>query len=251
MRTPSNSALPQTRGCKRFVPAQRPVGNRLLEILATESCRHQYPRLEHVRLEAGMVIIESEARPSHVYFPEDCAVSLLCSTYDGATAELGMIGNEGALGLALFLGGGSMPGEAMVQTSGRAARVPAQLVKDMFQQCSVFQAQVLRFTQAFITQLVQRSICNRVHSIEQRLCRWLLFAQDLTRRDELNVTQEVIGTMLGARREGVNHAADRLKEAGLIRYTRGRVTILERAGLEARGCEGHGVIRKEYDRLLA
>jgi CRP-like cAMP-binding protein len=225
--------------------------NRLIAALPDEVQRRIAPHLEAVRFRLGEVVYESGQRLTHVHFPVDCIVSLLYTMADGATAEIGMVGAEGVVGIALFMGGETMPSRAVVQSAGQALRMPAEALQEEFRRGGPFQLALLRFTQALITQMSQTAACNRLHEIEQRLCRWLLLSRDRLQSDELLVTQELIAGMLGVRREGVSVAAGALQAAGLIRYARGRITILDRAGLEARTCECYRAVRDACESLLA
>lgn len=225
--------------------------NRLIAALPDEVQRRIAPHLEAVRFRLGEVVYESGQRLTHVHFPVDCIVSLLYTMADGATAEIGMVGAEGVVGIALFMGGETMPSRAVVQSAGQALRMPAEALQEEFRRGGPFQLALLRFTQALITQMSQTAACNRLHEIEQRLCRWLLLSRDRLQSDELLLTQELIAGMLGVRREGVSVAAGALQAAGLIRYARGRITILDRAGLEARTCECYRAVRDACECLLA
>ncbi len=186
----------------------------------------------------------------HVYFPTTSHVSLLYTMLDGATAEMGLVGNEGVVGIALFMGGDTTPNQAVVQGGGKALRMKAKAMQNEFRRGGEFQLLLLRYTQALITQISQTAVCNRLHSVEQRLCRWLLMTRDRVQTDKLEMTQEFISHMLGVRREGVTHAAHRLQDAGFIRYVRGHIEILDRHGLEAHVCECYGVVQAENDRLF-
>lgn len=198
----------------------------------------------------GDIIYEGGERPSHVYFPLDCVISLLYTMESGASADMAMVGNEGVVGIALFMGGESVPSRAVVQSAGDALQMPARGLQDEFRRGGAFQIALLRYTQSLITQMSQTAVCNRLHSIDQQLCRWLLLSHDRLHSDDMIMTQELIASMLGVRREGVTVAAGRLQAAGLIRYSRGRITILDRAGLEARVCECYDVVKRECERLL-
>jgi CRP-like cAMP-binding protein len=202
-------------------------------------------------MELGQVVYAGGERLGGVYFPLDCIISLLYTMEDGASADMAMVGNEGVVGIALFMGGESMPSRAVVQTAGAALKLPAPALQEEFKRGGAFQIALLRYTQSLITQMSQTAVCNRLHSIDQRLCRWLLLSHDRLHSDEIVMTQELIASMLGVRREGVTVAAGRLQAAGLIRYARGRIIILDRPGLEARVCECYGVVRRECARLLS
>jgi CRP-like cAMP-binding protein len=186
----------------------------------------------------------------HVYFPTTAIVSLLYVMLDGASAEIGVVGNEGIIGVALFMGGETMPNRAVVQSAGHAYRLKGQLLKQEFNRSGELQHLLLRYTQALLTQMSQTAVCNRHHSLDQQLCRWLLLSLDRLPANVLVMTQELIANMLGVRREGVTEAAGKLQKAGLIRYQRGHITVLDREGLEARSCECYAVVKQEYDRLL-
>jgi CRP-like cAMP-binding protein len=195
-------------------------------------------------------VYESGATLSHVYFPTTAIVSLLYVLQNGASAEIAVVGNEGVVGISLFMGGKSTPSRAVVQSAGHGIRLNAEFLEREFNQSGPVMHLLLRYTQALITQMAQTAVCNRHHSLDQQLCRWLLLSLDRLRGDELNMTQELIANMLGVRREGVTEGAVKLQNAGLIRYARGHITILDRAGLEKRTCECYAVVKKEYDRLL-
>ncbi len=202
--------------------------------------------LEPVQLAAGSVIAEVGARTKHAYFPEDCVVSLQCTTRDGTSTEFGMVGSEGVVGTAAIVEGARTHGRAVVQRAGRALTLPLKALMDSCRHCSGFRSSLLRFSWAFNAQVAQRSICHRVHSIEHHLISWLLLMHDRSSCDDFEVTQEVLGELLGARREGVGIAAKHLRDDGLICYRRGRLTILDRAALEARSCECYEIIRQAY-----
>jgi len=198
----------------------------------------------------GQVVYEFGAHLDYVYFPTTAIVSLLYTMENGATAEMGLTGNDGVVGIALFMGGGTMPNRAVIQSSGGALRMTARVLQDEFARGGKFQGLLLRYTQALITQISQTAVCNRLHSVEQQLCRWLLLSHDRLPTDELIMTQELIGDMLGVRREGVTLAAGRLQAEGAISYVRGHITILDRSRLEQSVCECYKVVRDEFDRLL-
>jgi len=198
----------------------------------------------------GEVLYESGATLTHVYFPTTSIVSLLYVMENGASAEIAVVGNEGLVGVALFMGGESTPSRAVVQSAGHGFRLKAQWMKEEFNRAGPVLHLLLRYTQALITQMSQTAVCNRHHSLDQQLCRWLLLSLDRLRGDELVMTQELISNMLGVRREGVTESANKLQQAGLISYARGRITVLDRAGLEKRTCECYAVVKREYDRLL-
>ena len=226
------------------------LGNWLLDALPSEEHERLNPDLEPVSFALGDVIYESSAHMDYVYFPTSSHISLLYTMLNGSTAEMGLVGNEGVVGIALFMGGETTPNRAMVQGSGDAFRMKSRPMLDEFKRGGEFQHLLLRYTQALITQISQTAVCNRLHSVEQRLCRWLLMTHDRTHSDELQMTQEFISNMLGVRREGVTHAAHNLQDQGLISYVRGRIRILDRKGLEAQVCECYGVVKEEHDRLL-
>jgi CRP-like cAMP-binding protein len=224
--------------------------NDLLAALPEPEWQRWLPELESIDMPLGQVLYESGTTLSHVYFPTSSIVSLLYVMEDGASAEIAVVGNEGIVGVSLFMGGGSTPSRAVVQSAGRGLRLKAQMMKDEFNRNGPVLHLLLRYTQALITQMSQTAVCNRHHSLDQQLCRWLLLSLDRLQGDELVMTQELIANMLGVRRGGVTEAALRLQEAGLIRYARGHITVLDRAGLERRTCECYAVVKKEYDRLL-
>ena len=198
----------------------------------------------------GQVLYESGRTLSHVYFPTTAIVSLLYVMENGASAEIAVVGNEGIVGISLFMGGESTPSRAVVQSAGWGFRLRAQMIKDEFNRSGPVMHLLLRYTQALITQMAQTAVCNRHHSLDQQLCRWLLLSLDRLRSNDLVMTQELIANMLGVRREGVTESALKPQTAGLIRYARGRISVLDRPGLEARTCECYAVVKKEYDRLL-
>ena len=224
--------------------------NHLLAALPEAQLKYWLPHLESVSMPLGQVLYESGATLSHVYFPTTAIVSLLYVMENGASAEIAVVGNDGIIGISLFMGGESTPSRAVVQSAGQGYRLKAQLMKDEFDKSGPVLHLLLRYTQALITQMAQTAVCNRHHSLDQQLCRWLLLSLDRLQNNELVMTQELIANMLGVRREGVTEGALKLQEAGLIRYARGRITILDRAGLEKRTCECYAVVKKEYDRLL-
>jgi CRP-like cAMP-binding protein len=208
------------------------------------------PQLELVDMQLGEVLYEAGGTLSHVYFPTTAIVSLLHVMENGASAEIAVVGNEGLLGISLFMGGESTPSRAVVQSAGEGWRLKAQTMKDEFNRAGPVLHLLLRYTQALITQMAQTAVCNRHHSLDQQLCRWLLLSLDRLQGNELVMTQELIANMLGVRRESVTEGALKLQRAGLIRYARGRITVLDREGLEQRTCECYAVVKKEYDRLL-
>jgi CRP-like cAMP-binding protein len=227
-----------------------PTQNRLLAALPRDEYERILPHLGHVSFKLGEVVYESGGQMEHIYFPITAIISLLYLMEDGSSAEMGMAGNEGLVGVALFMGGDTMPNRAVVQSAGKAVRMRAQVLRNEFARGGVFQRLLLRYTQALLTQMSQTAVCNRLHEIGQQLCRWLLLSHDRLGSDELVMTQELIANMLGVRREGVTAAAGRLQEQGLISYVRGRIQILDRPGLEAAVCECYKVVKDEYDRLL-
>ncbi|MEP6911235.1 MAG: Crp/Fnr family transcriptional regulator [bacterium] len=226
------------------------LGNWLLDALPSEEYERLKPNLEPVSFSLGDVIYESSEHMAHVYFPTTSHISLLYTMLNGSTAEMGLVGNEGVVGIALFMGGETTPNRAMVQGSGDGFRMKSKPMLDEFKRGGDFQHLLLRYTQALITQISQTAVCNRLHTVEQRLCRWLLMTHDRTHSDELQMTQEFISNMLGVRREGVTHAAHNLQDQHLISYVRGRIKILNRKGLETTVCECYGVVKEEHDRLL-
>jgi len=208
------------------------------------------PQLEWADLPLGQVMYESGRTLSHVYFPTTAIVSLLYVMENGASAEIAVVGNEGVVGISLFMGGESTPSRAVVQSAGEGFRMKSQFVKDEFGRAGPVMHLLLRYTQALITQMAQTAVCNRHHSLDQQLCRWLLLSLDRLQGNDLLMTQELIANMLGVRREGVTEAALKLQKLGLIRYARGHISVLDRPGLEQRSCECYAVVKAEYDRLL-
>ncbi|OAH98897.1 Crp/Fnr family transcriptional regulator [Methylomonas methanica] len=227
-----------------------PQHNHLLNALPDAEYQRLLPHLERVEMPLGEVIYESGGELRYVYFPTTCIVSLLYVMENGASAEIAVVGNDGIIGVALFMGGGGMPNRAVVQSAGHAYRLRGQLLMQEFNRYEGMLHLLLRYTQALITQMAQTAVCNRHHSVDQQLCRWLLISLDRLPSNELTMTQELIANMLGVRREGVTEAAGKLQHAGLIHYSRGRITVLDRPGLEARVCECYRVVRAESDRLL-
>jgi CRP-like cAMP-binding protein len=232
------------------IPSLDHNANHLLAALPNLIYTRWLAHLEDVELSLGQVLYESGGTLSHVYFPTTAIVSLLYVMENGASAEIAVVGNEGIVGISLFMGGESTPSRAVVQSAGRGLRLKAQTMKDEFNQAGPVLHLLLRYTQALITQMAQTAVCNRHHSLDQQLCRWLLLSLDRLQGDELVMTQELIANMLGVRREGVTEGALKLQQAGLIRYARGRITVLDRGGLEKRTCECYAVVKSEYDRLL-
>ena len=232
-----------------------PRQNYLLKSLPAAEYERLFPHLERVPMPLGEVLYESGGELHYVYFPTNCIVSKLYVMENGASAEIAVVGNEGILGIALFMGGGTMPHRTVVQSEGYAYRMRGQLLKQEFDRSGGrrrgrLQYLLLRYTQTLITQMAQTAVCNRHHSVDQQLCRWLLLSLDRLSTNELTMTQELIANMLGVRREGVTEAAGKLQQAGLISYCRGHITVLDRPGLEARVCECYQVVKTEYDRLL-
>jgi CRP-like cAMP-binding protein len=227
-----------------------PRKNHLLAMLPDAEWQRWQPQLEWVDMPLGQVLYESGSTLSHVYFPTTAIVSLLYVMENGSSAEIAVVGNEGLVGISLFMGGESTPSRAVVQSAGQGWRLKAQIMKDEFNRAGPVLHLLLRYTQALITQMAQTAVCNRHHSLDQQLCRWLLLSLDRLQGNELVMTQELIANMLGVRREGVTEGALKLQKAGLIRYARGRITVLDRGGLEQRTCECYAVVKKEYDRLL-
>ena len=223
--------------------------NQLLAAMPEAEWKRWLPEMEAVDMPLGQVLYESGSTLTHVYFPTTAIISLLYVLENGASAEIAVVGNEGLVGISLFMGGESTPSRAVVQSAGKGFRLPAKAMKDEFNKGGAVLHLLLRYTQALITQMSQTAVCNRHHSLDQQLCRWLLLSLDRLEGSELKMTQELISNMLGVRREGVTEAALQLQAAGLIRYARGRISVLDRTGLERRSCECYGVVKKEYDRL--
>ena len=228
----------------------RQVGNWLLNALPKEDYERLLDDLQPVSFALGEVVYESGGQMDYVYFPTTCHVSLLYTMINGLTAEMGLVGNEGVVGIALFMGGDTTPNRAVVQGAGRAVKLRAKSMHLEFSRGGEFQHLLLRYTQALITQISQTAVCNRLHSMDQRLCRWLLMTHDRTHSDHLQMTQEFISHMLGVRREGVTHAARNLQEKGLISYVRGHIRIVDRPKLEAQVCECYEVVRAEHSRIF-
>jgi CRP-like cAMP-binding protein len=227
-----------------------PRSNQLLAALPSAEWQRWMPQLEPVSLPLGKVLYESGSRLTHVYFPTTSIVSLLYVMEDGASAEIAVVGHEGIVGISLFMGGESTPSRAVVQSAGQGFRLRASAIQEEFSRVGSVMHLLLRYTQALITQMAQTAVCNRHHSLDQQLCRWLLLSLDRLSSAELVMTQELIANMLGVRREGVTGAAGHLQEAGLIQYRRGHIKVLDRKKLEGRVCECYAVVKKEYDRLL-
>lgn len=228
----------------------QPNDNHLLSVLPKAEWERIAPHLVALDMPLGEIVYESGDRLDYVYFPTTAIVSLLYVMEDGASAEIAIVGNEGLIGIALFMGGETTPSRAVVQSAGQAYRLEARLLKEEFRRAGPMQRLLLRYTQALITQMAQTAVCNRHHSIDQQLCRWLLLSVDRLPSNELRMTQELIANMLGVRRSGVTEAAMKLQDAGLIRYSYGHIEVIDRPGLEARVCECYGVVRREFDRLL-
>jgi CRP-like cAMP-binding protein len=228
-----------------------PTGeNHLLAALSAPELERLHSQLELIPLSLGAVLYESGDQLHSVYFPTNSIVSLLYVMADGASAEIAVVGNEGVIGIALFMGGETMPNRAVVQSAGHAYRLKGNVLKEEFNRGGELQHLLLRYTQALLTQMAQTAVCNRHHTVDQQLCRWLLLSLDRLPSNEINMTQELIANMLGVRREGVTEAAGRLQSAGLIHYSRGRIIVIDRPQLEARACECYQVVRAESDRLL-
>jgi len=224
--------------------------NLLLASLADAELENWLPDLEFIQMPLGKVLYESGEIEKYVYFPTSAIVSILYVMENGDSAEIAVVGNEGVVGISLFMGGNSTPSRAVVQSAGSGFRLNAKAMQDQFAEFGSVTHLLLRYTQALITQMAQTAVCNRHHSLDKQLCRWLLLSLDRLSGNELVMTQELIANMLGVRREGVTEAAAKLQKAGLISYTRGRIEVLDRVGLEKRSCECYAVVKAEYDRLL-
>jgi CRP-like cAMP-binding protein len=229
--------------------ANAPKENELLAALPDAEFQRWLPQLELIAMPLGQVLYESGSTMTHVYFPTTAIVSLLSVMENGSSAEIAVVGYEGIVGVSLFMGGDSTPSRAVIQSAGHGFRLKSNVLKEEFKRAPVMHL-LLRYTQALITQMAQTAVCNRHHSLDQQLCRWLLLSLDRLPGNELVMTQELIANMLGVRREGVTEGALKLQNLGLIRYSRGRISVLDRPGLEARSCECYAVVKKEYDRLL-
>ncbi len=229
---------------------QPPFENRLLAVLPPLESGRLRAYLELVHMPFGEVVYESGSKQDYVYFPTTAIVSLLYVTEDGSSSEIALVGNEGMVGVVLFMGGETTPSRAVVQSEGDAYRMPGHLLKGEFNRAEVLQQMLLRYTQALLTQMAQTAVCNCHHSLDQQLCRLLLMSLDRLASNELVMTQESIANMLGVRREGVTEAAGKLQNLDMIRYSRGRITVIDRLGLEAHVCECYDVVKREYDRLL-
>jgi CRP-like cAMP-binding protein len=226
------------------------VENRLLASLPRGEYERLLPQLQQVSFSLGEVVYEFGGHLDYVFFPTSSIVSLLYTMENGTSAEMGLTGNDGVVGIALFMGGGTMPNRAVVQSAGAALRMKAKVLQNEFALGGKFQYLLLRYTQALITQISQTAVCNRLHTVEEQLCRWLLLSHDRVKADELIMTQELIADMLGVRREGVTVAAGRLQDSGAISYVRGHIKILDRQKLEETVCECYRVVKDEFDRLL-
>jgi CRP-like cAMP-binding protein len=233
------------------VPPDNPNQNRLLAALPAAEFERLAPRLELVPLLLGEMLYEPGEQLEHAYFPVSAIVSLHYVMATGASAAVAGVGNEGVVGISLFMGGETTPSSAVVQTAGHAYRLERRLLKQEFDRCGPMQRLLLRYTQALMAQMTQTAVCNRHHSVEQQLCRWLLVTLDRVPSGQIVMTQELVAGMLGVRREGITEAAGRLQQAGIIRNRRGHITVLERAGLETRVCECYAVVKKEFGRLLS
>ncbi len=231
--------------------SDNPQQNHLLAALPATVLKHFSSHLELASMHLGEVLYEPGAQLRHVYFPTTSIVSLLYVMENGSSAEIAIVGNEGILGISLFMGGQSTPSRAVVQSAGFGYRLRANLLMQEFNKAGPVMHLLLRYTQALITQMSQTAVCNRHHSLNQQLCRWLLLSLDRLSSNNLDMTQELIANMLGVRREGVTEAAGKLQQAGLIHYSRGRITVVDRPGLEAQACECYAVVKKEFDRLLS
>jgi CRP-like cAMP-binding protein len=230
--------------------AADPRQNHLLAVLPDAEWARWQPNMEPVVMPLGRSLYESGAKLGHVYFPTTAIVSLLYVMEDGASAEIAVVGNEGLVGVSLFMGGESTTSRAVVQSAGHGFRLRSSLMMQEFNRAGPVMHLLLRYTQALITQMAQTAVCNRHHTVDQQLCRWLMLSLDRLKSNELVMTQELIANMLGVRREGVTEAAGNLQKAGLIQYQRGRIIVLDRKGVEQRACECYAVVKHEYDRLL-
>jgi CRP-like cAMP-binding protein len=233
-----------------LLPITDPRRNHLLASLPQDVWERWRPQLEAIDLPLGKVLYESGSAQKFVYFPTSAIVSMLYVLESGSSAEIAVVGMEGMVGISIFMGGGSTPSRAVVQSAGQGFRLSAHVMKEEFHQSGPVMHLMLRYTQALITQMTQTAVCNRHHTLDQQLCRWLLLSLDRLPGSELLMTQELIANMLGVRREGVTESALKLQRAGLISYARGHISVLDRPGLERRTCECYGVVKKEYDRLL-
>ena len=231
-------------------PPHRPQQNHILAALPPESWSRLETEIELTPMPLGLVIYESGSPLEHVYFPTTSIVSLLYVMEDGHSGEIAIVGNEGIVGIALFMGGETTPSRGVVQSAGHAYRLPGRLLKEEFVLAGPMQRLLLRYTQALITQMAQTAVCNRHHTIDQQFARWLLLSLDRLASNDLVMTQELIANMLGVRREGVTEAAGKLQKLEMIRYSRGHITVLDRKGLEGHACECYAVVKREFDRLL-
>jgi CRP-like cAMP-binding protein len=231
-------------------PVTRPQQNHILDALPVAERERLFSHLKLVPMPLGMAVYESGNTLRHIYFPTDCIVSLLYVLANGSSAEIAVVGNEGAIGVSLFMGGETTPSRAIVQSAGSAYRLTGRRLKAEFNRHGQLLHVLLRYTQSLITQMSQTAVCNRHHSVDQQLCRWLLLSLDRLDSNQLNMTQELIANMLGVRREGVTEAAGKLQKEGVIRYARGQITVLDRPRLEQLSCECYAVVKKETDRLL-
>jgi CRP-like cAMP-binding protein len=232
------------------MPEISPLDNQILNALPADERERLFPHLQVVPMPLGMVLYESGEKLRHIYFPTDSIVSLLYVMKDGSSAEIAVVGNEGAIGVSLFMGGETTPSRAIVQSAGSAYRLDRKRLKLEFDRHGQMLHMLLRYTQSLITQMAQTAVCNRHHSVNQQLCRWLLLSLDRLQSNDLKMTQELIANMLGVRREGVTAAAGELQKAGVIRYRRGKITVLDRPKLEQLSCECYSVVKAETDRLL-
>jgi CRP-like cAMP-binding protein len=232
-------------------PDNNPTQNHLLGALPAKDLARLKPHLEPIRMPLGEVMYEAGGQLKHIYFPTTSIVSLLYVMENGSSAEIAVVGNEGVLGISLFMGGETTPSRAVVRSEGQGYRLKSQLLKQEFNRAGPMMHLLLRYTQALITQMSQTAVCNRHHSVDQQLCRWLLLSMDRLSGNHLTMTQELIANMLGVRREGVTEAAGKLRDAGIIEYSRGHIKILDRDRLEGRACECYAVVKKEFDRLLS
>ena len=231
-------------------PVAHPRDNHILDALPALERDRLFPHLKLVPMPLGMVLYESGATLRHIYFPTDSIISLLYVMRDGASAEIAVVGKEGAVGVSLFMGGETTPSRALVQSAGQAYRLSGARLKAEFSRHGELLHVLLRYTQSLLTQMAQTAVCNRHHSLDQQLCRWLLLSLDRLSSNRLHMTQELIANMLGVRREGVTEAAGKLQKQGVIRYARGKITVLDRPHLERLSCECYAVVKQEYDRLL-
>ena len=250
MRAPTTATPLQRKAKSLIADSPDPRQNHLLRALPAAESARLLPQLELVPMPLGKVLYESGSQLRYVYFPTTSIVSLLYVMADGASAEIAVVGNEGMVGVALFMGGETTPSRALEQSGGHAYRLKGQILKEEFHRATALQHLLLRYTQALLTQMAQTAVCNRHHSVDQQLCRWLLLSLDRLPSNKLTMTQELIANMLGVRREGVTEAAGKLQTAGLIHYSRGHIDVLDRPRLEAQCCECYQVVKKEFDRLL-